>query len=78
MLAATTGRKTVAVSSPSHQFSRMSSTTTAMNVTTFVTRKIVPKPANRRMAERSVVARDSSWPDCHSSWKAGGSRCRCA
>jgi hypothetical protein len=36
-----------------------------------------PKPANRRIEERSVVARDSSWPDCHSSWNAGSSRCRC-
>ena len=31
----------------------------------------MPKPANRLIEPRSVVARDSSCPDCHSSWKAG-------
>ena len=35
-----------------------------MNVTMFVIRKMRPNPANLRMADRSVVARDSSWPDC--------------
>jgi len=37
------------------------------NVTRLVMKKITPNPANRRIADRSVVARDSSWPDCHSS-----------
>ena len=78
MLAAATGRKIPAVSSPSHQFSRISRITTVTNVTVFVTRKMVPNPANRRIADRSVVARDSSCPDCHSSWKPVSSACRCA
>ncbi len=43
-----------------------------------VIRKIVPNPANRRIADRSVVARDSSWPDCQEPWKPASSRCRCA
>ena len=44
----------------------------------FVTRKIRPKPANLRIEDRSVVARDRSWPDCQSSWKDACSRCRWA
>jgi len=40
--------------------------------------KIRPNPANLRIEDRSVVARDSSWPDCQLSWKDVGSRCRCA
>ena len=75
---ATTGANTHPVSSPSHQFSRMSRITTAVNVTTLVTKKTRPNPANRRIADRSVVARDSSWPDCHASWKPTCSRCTCA
>ena len=74
----TTGRKTHPVSRPSHQFSRISSAMTAMKVTTLVMKKTMPNPANRRIADRSVVARDSSWPDCHSSWNPACSRCRCA
>ena len=38
-----------------------------------MTRKSRPKPANRRIAERSVVTRESSWPDCHLVWKLIGS-----
>ena len=49
-----------------------------MNVMTLVTRKMRPNPANLRIADRSVVARDSSWPDCQLSWKEGGSCCRWA
>ncbi len=49
-----------------------------MVTTTWVmltTRNSIPKPKNRRIAERSVVARESSWPDCHSLWKLIGSSC---
>ena len=78
MLAHTTGTNTVPVSRPSHQFSLISNPITAMNVIVLVIRKTVPKPANRRIAARSLVARDSNCPDCQASWNAGGSRCRCA
>ena len=33
----------------------------------------MPKPKNRRMLLRSVVTRDSSWPECHLPWNAIGS-----
>ena len=36
-------------------------------------RKSSPKPANRRIADRSVVARESSWPEPHLLWKLIGS-----
>ena len=73
----TTGTNTAPVIRPSHQFRWMSSAITAMNVIVLVTMKIRPNPANLRIVDRSVVARDSSWPDCHSSWNEMGSRCRC-
>ena len=38
-----------------------------------ITRKSRPKPLNRRIAERSVVTRERSWPDCHLEWKLIGS-----
>ena len=66
------------VISPSHQFSVMSRQVTAVNVMIEVNRNTTPNPANRLIELRSVVARDSSCPDCHSSWKAGSSRCRCS
>src|SRR5579875_3786869 len=53
--------KTRPVSTPSHQFSRISSTTTTTKVTMLVMKNTRPKPAKRRIADRSVVARDSSW-----------------
>src|ERR1035441_10467991 len=56
----------------------MSSATTITKVITLVMKKTMPNPANRRIADRSVVALDSSWPDCHESWKLGSRRCRCA
>ena len=73
-----TGANIAPVIRPSHQFRWMSSAVTPKNITMLVIRKTIPNPANRRMDDRSVVARDSSWPDCHSSWNAGSSRCRCA
>ena len=51
-------------------------TTTVMPV--FAIRNTNPKPTKRRSVDRSVVRRDSSWPDGHRSWKATGSRCTCA
>ena len=66
------------VISPSHQLRLISSALTAVNVMVEMNRNTMPNPMNRRMVPRSVVARDSSWPDCHSSWNAGSSRCRCA
>ena len=63
---------------PSHQFRWISSATTATNVITLVTMKIRPNPANLRIEDRSVVARDSSWPDCQLSWNEACSRCRWA
>ena len=38
-------------------------------------RKSRPKPTNRRIADRSVVARESSWPDPQV-WKLIGSAWR--
>ena len=38
-------------------------------------RKSIPKPENRRIADMSVVARDSSCPDCQRLWKLIGSSC---
>jgi hypothetical protein len=64
--------------SPIHQLSLMSSTATAVKVVTVMMRKTRPNPANRRMDDRSEVARDSNWPDCQPSWKAGSRLCRCA
>ena len=66
------------VISPSHQLRLISRPVTAVNVMMEMNRNTMPKPANRLIDPRSVVARDSSWPDCHSSWNAGSSRCRCA
>ncbi len=38
-------------------------------------RKTKPKPTKRRSVDRSVVSRDSSWPDGHWSWNETGNRC---
>jgi len=73
-----TGANMAPVISPSHQLSEISRPTTAANVMIEMNRNTSPKPANRLIEERSVVARESSWPDCHSSWNAGSSRCRCS
>ena len=43
-----------------------------------MTRNSIPKPKNRRIDDRSVVARDSSWPLCQRLWKLIGSACRWA
>ncbi len=72
-----TGANKTAVTRPSHQLSEISRPVTAANVMIEMKMNTSPKPANRLIEERSVVARESSWPDCHSSWNAGSSRCRC-
>ena len=57
---ATTGKNTQPVMVPSHQFIRMSNATTTTKVTTLVMKKMTPNPANRLIADRSVVALDSN------------------
>ena len=52
-----------------------STTVVAVSWTTLMSRNNSPKPEKRRIAERSVVARESSWPDCQCPWKAIGSSC---
>ena len=71
------GTAAATMSRPSGQYIRSNSTVTVSNCTMFMTRNSRPKPENRRMVDRSVVARDSNWPDCQSPWKLIGSRCRC-
>ena len=51
------------------------STTSVIAVLTI--RKTNAKPTKRRSVDRSVVSRDSSWPEGQRSWKATGNRCRC-
>jgi hypothetical protein len=55
----------------------ISTAITVLSWMMFITRNSRPNPKNRRMIDRSVVARDSSWPDCQSPWKLIGRRCRC-
>ena len=45
--------------------------------TALTSRKVSGKARNIRSSIRSVVPRDSSWPEAQRSWKATGSRCRC-
>jgi len=73
----TTGTLVTATNSPSQKFRAMSRIITATHCRKLMTRKIAPKPKNRRMVERSVVALDNSWPVCQRSWNATGRRCRC-
>ena len=67
-----------AITSPSHGESHTSTPTPTTTVSAFTTRKIPENITNQRIVVRSEVARDSSWPDAQRSWKATGSRCRCA
>ena len=62
---AVTGANTAAVSNPSSRFSLISRITIAMKLAELVIMKTMPKLKNRLIAERSVVALDRSWPDCH-------------
>ncbi len=57
---ASTGANMQPVIRPSHQSSLMSRAVTAANVMTEMNRNTTPNPANRRIDDRSVVARDSS------------------
>ena len=52
-----------------------STAVTAVTCRTLMIRNSRPNPANLRMADRSVVTRESSWPDCHLLWKLMGSSC---
>ncbi|CAM5553875.1 hypothetical protein SMICM304S_06108 [Streptomyces microflavus] len=45
-------------------------------VAALTTRKVSGNARNIRSSIRSVVPRDSSWPEGERSWKATGSRCR--
>ena len=67
------GAAVAATTSPSGQYIVRSTIVTAVTCRTLTTRKSRPNPLNRRMAERSVVARESSCPDCHRVWKLIGS-----
>ncbi len=62
---AVTGANTAAVSSPSSRFSLISRITIATKLAELVIMKTMPKLKKRLIADRSVVARDSNWPDCH-------------
>lgn len=46
-------------------------------VTALTSRKVSGKARNMRSSMRSVVARDSNWPEAQRSWKATGRRWRC-
>ena len=54
--------------------STRSTTKIATTCTRMRMKKMAPKPMNRRMTARSVMARDRSWPDCQRSWKPTSSR----
>ncbi len=72
------GRIEVAVTRASGAYSRNSRTITSTNVTLFTIRKTRPNPTNRRMTDRSAMARLRSWPECHRSWNDAGSDWRWA
>ena len=69
----TIGAAAAATTSPSGQYMFSSTIVTTVTWRTLITRNSSPKPLNRRIAERSVVARESSCPDCHLLWKLIGS-----
>ena len=55
-----------------------SNTSTTTVVTVLAKMNTAANPTKRRSVDRSVVMRDSSWPDGQRSWKDTGSRCRWA
>ncbi len=67
------GTEAAATTSPSGQYMFSSTIVTTTSCRMFITRNSRPKPKNRRMLDRSVVTRESSWPDCHWPWNAIGS-----
>ena len=69
----TIGAAVAATTSPSGQYMLSRTIVTTVTCRMLMTRNSRPKPLNRRIADRSVVARDSSWPDCHLLWKLIGS-----
>ena len=71
----TTGPAAKATTRPSGQYMLSSTIVTTVTWRMLMTRNSSPKPLNRRIADRSVVTRDSSWPDSHLLWKLIGSSC---
>ncbi len=69
----TIGNAVTATTRPSGQYIDSSRPVTTTSCVTLMTRNSMPKPKKRRMLLRSVVTRDSSWPDCHLPWNAIGS-----
>ena len=74
----TMGAAVQATTRPSGQYIVSSTTVTAVTWRMLMNRNSIPKPKKRRIADRSVVARDSSCPNCHRLWKLIGSACRWA
>ncbi len=73
-----TGIVAAKVSSASGACNATSTPKIAATCTRISTKKMAPKPMNRRITLRSVIARESSWPDCQRSWNPTSSRCSCA
>ena len=71
----TIGAAVKATTRPSGQYMFSSTMVTAVTWRMLMIRKSRPKPLNLRIADRSVVTRESSWPDCHLLWKLIGSSC---
>ena len=69
------GTAVAATTSPSGQYMCSSTAVVTVSWKMLSTRNSRPNPANRRIADRSVVTRESSWPDCHCVWKLIGSCC---
>ncbi len=72
-----TGTAGPRMTSPSTQSCISMITRPTRMVTPLTNRNVNGKARNMRSSIRSVVPRESSWPDAQRSWKATGSRCRC-
>ncbi|EYT83795.1 hypothetical protein CF54_05235 [Streptomyces sp. Tu 6176] len=73
-LSTTSGTAGASITRPSdHSWSSMMITPTRI-VTPLTSRNVRGKARNWRSSIRSVVPRESNWPDAHRSWKAIGSR----
>ena len=71
----TIGTVETSTTSPSGQYIASSSPVTTTICRKLRIRKTRPNPRNRRIMLRSVMIRDSSWPDCQLLWKPIGSSC---
>ncbi len=69
----TIGTAAAATTSPNGQYMCSRTPVVTVSWTALMRRKSIPKPLKRRIADRSVVARDSSCPDCQRLWKLIGS-----